>query len=70
METQISRDELKGKISKGSRFMLIEALPSFMYTQGHLPGAQNIPPDQVAELAPKVAPDKSVEIVVYCSGPT
>lgn len=70
MLAKISRDELKEKIGTGSRFVLIEALPAFMYEQGHLPGAKNVPPDQVRELAPKVAPDKSVEVVVYCGGPT
>ena len=40
METRIDRDELRGKISRGDRFVLIESLPSFMYDQGHLPGAQ------------------------------
>ncbi len=70
MLARITRDEVKEKISRGERFALVEALPSFMYRQGHLPGAKNIPPDRVAELAPQLLPDKEEEIVVYCASPT
>jgi rhodanese-related sulfurtransferase len=35
-----------------------------------LPGAVNLPPDRFAELAPRVLPDKTAEIVVYCVSPT
>ncbi len=70
MLARITRDAVKEKISRGERFALVEALPSFMYRQGHLPGAKNIPPDRVAELAPQLLPDKEEEIVVYCASPT
>ncbi len=33
----------------------------------HLPGAINIPPDQVDRLAPRLLSDLDAEIVVYCS---
>jgi len=33
----------------------------------HLPGAINLPPDQVAELAPQILPAKDADIVVYCA---
>jgi rhodanese-related sulfurtransferase len=66
----ISRDELKQKIDRGDRFTLVETLPEVMYQQGHLPGAVNLPPKQVRELAPRVLPDKEADIVVYCGGPT
>jgi rhodanese-related sulfurtransferase len=41
-----------------------------MYEAAHLPGALNLPPGRVAELAPGLLPEKDIEIVVYCSGPT
>ena len=70
MLARITRDAVKEKISRGERFALVEALPPFMYRQGHLPGAKNIPLDRVAELAPQLLPDKGMEIVVYCASPT
>ena len=69
MET-VSREELKGKIDRGEGFILVETLPEVAYKHERLPGAVNLPPDRVRELAPRVLPDKSAAIVVYCSSPT
>jgi rhodanese-related sulfurtransferase len=70
MAATISRDELKGKMDQGERFTLVETLPEAAYRQAHLPGAVSVPADKVKELAPRVLPDKSADIVVYCGGPT
>jgi rhodanese-related sulfurtransferase len=66
----ISRDDLKGKMDRGEAFTLVETLPEVAYHHAHLPGAINLPPDRVKELAPQLLPDKSAEIVVYCAKPT
>ena len=66
----ISRDELKAKMVRKDDFVLVEALAKASYDHAHLPGAINIPPDQVADLAPTVLPDKNADIVVYCASPT
>jgi rhodanese-related sulfurtransferase len=70
MIATISREELKGKIDRKDRFTLVETLPDYMYRQGHLPGAVNLPPDKVREQAASVLPDKGADIVVYCASPT
>jgi len=70
MVTTISRDELKAKMDRGDRFTLVETLPEAAFKKAHLPGAVNLPPDRVRELAPRVLPDKGAEVVVYCSSPT
>ena len=66
----ISRDELKEKIDRKDRFFLVETLPETAYHHAHLPGAINLPPDQVNKLAPQLLPDKNALIVVYCASPT
>ena len=66
----ISRDDLRGKIDRGDRFSLVETLPTTAYDHAHLPGAINLPPDRVRELAPSLLPDKTADIVVYCASPT
>jgi len=48
--------------------VLIEALGAAYYADAHLPGALNIPADQVDRLAPDLLPDLRADIVVYCSG--
>ena len=66
----ISRDELKRKIERRDDFILIETLAPEAYEQGHLPGAVNLPPDKVRQMADDIAPEKDAEIVVYCASPT
>jgi rhodanese-related sulfurtransferase len=70
MVTTISRDELKMKIDRRETFMLVETLPAAAYHHAHLPGAINLPPDQVTQFASILLPDKTADIVVYCAKPT
>ena len=69
MET-VTREELKGKMDRGEPFTLVETLQEVAYQHEHLPGAINLPPERVLELAPGLLPDKGAEIIVYCSSPT
>ena len=62
----IAREELKKKLERGDRFFLLERLPEKYYRRAHLPGAMNLPPDRVSEVAPELVSDKSAEVVVYC----
>jgi len=66
----ISRDELKAKVDRDDDFVLVETLAPHAFEHAHLPGAINLPPDLVRELAPRILPDKAREIVVYCASPT
>jgi rhodanese-related sulfurtransferase len=59
----ISRDELKAKLDSGEAFTLVETLAEVAYQHAHLPGAINLPPDRVRELASRLLPDKGAEIV-------
>lgn len=69
MASIIAREELKSKIDKGAA-TVVEVLPADAFQRAHIPGARNIPVAQLKEEAPQMLPDKSAEIVVYCSGPT
>ena len=70
MSGTITRDELKKKIERHDSFILMETLAPEAYNQGHLPGAVNVPLDQLQQLAAKLAPKKDADIVVYCASPT
>ena len=70
MSKTILRAELKAKIDRGDSFTLVETLAPTAYQHAHLPGAINLPPDQVMQLAVTLLPDKQAEIVVYCASPT
>jgi rhodanese-related sulfurtransferase len=66
----ITREALKAKIDRGEPFMLVETLSPASYVKGHLPGAINLPPDRIALEAPRLLPDTTATIVVYCASPT
>jgi rhodanese-related sulfurtransferase len=67
MPRTITREELKAKIDRGDDFVLAETLAPTAYHHEHLPGAINLPPEKITELAPRLLPDKAAEIVVYCA---
>jgi len=67
MFARITRDELKMKLDRADSFVLLEALPPVYFEDAHLPGAQNMPHDQVDALAPSLIPSLSTEVVVYCA---
>jgi rhodanese-related sulfurtransferase len=69
MVTEIDRDELKQKLDHPKKSILVEALPADDFRELHLPGAINIPADQVRSLALELLPNKDVEVIVYCAGP-
>jgi len=66
-ERTISTEDLKAKLGKDKNFIVVETLAPERYREAHIPGALNIPPDKVKELAPQVLPNKDAQIVTYCS---
>ncbi len=70
MAADITREELKLKLERGDRFVLVETLPQEKYRAGHIRGAINLPPDDIRNRAPDLLPDKNAEIVVYCAAYT
>jgi rhodanese-related sulfurtransferase len=63
----ITREELQREIAAGA-VVVVEALPATYYAAGHIPGARNLPLDDVASRAADVLPDRSASIVTYCTG--
>ena len=64
MET-ITREELREKMDRGDEFMLVDTLGTEVYEESHLPGAINLPLEDIDQ-AEEVLPDRNAEIVVYC----
>jgi rhodanese-related sulfurtransferase len=66
----ITLEELKAALDAGEDITLVEALGPMYFEEAHLPGAINIPHEEVDELAPRLLPERDAQIVVYCaSGP-
>ena len=60
----ISREDLKEKIDRGDDFVLLEALSEASFGRAHLPGAIRF---QDMDSIPDLLPDKTTEVVAYCS---
>ena len=60
----ISREDLKVKIDRDDEFVLLEVLSEQSYARGHLPGAIRF---QGRYMVPDLLPDKTTEVVAYCS---
>ena len=67
MEHTISTKDLKAKIDRKDAITVVETLAPEQYREAHIPGALNIPPEKIKELAPQVLPNKDAEIVTYCT---
>ena len=70
MVTQIDRDELKQKLDHPKKSILVDALPPEYFRKAHLPGAINIPAEQVQNRALELIPNKDIELIIYCAGAT
>ena len=63
----LSAEALSQKIKAGRPPIIIDVLSADDYRERHIKGAVNIPYKSVAELAPKILPDRGAEIAVYCA---
>ena len=67
MDSTISTKDLKSKLDKNQAITVVETLAPERYREAHLPGALNIPPERIKELAPQLLPNKDAVIVTYCT---
>jgi Rhodanese-like domain len=66
MESTISTKDLKSKLDQ-KQVTVVEMLAPERYREAHIPGALNIPPEGIKELAPQLLPNKNAEIITYCT---
>lgn len=62
----ISREELLERLAEGTA-TLLDVRPHEEYTLGHLPGALNIPADELKKRLAELPRDR--ELIAYCRGP-
>jgi rhodanese-related sulfurtransferase len=67
MSQFISREDLNTLITSSAEHTIVEALPKKYFDAEHLPGAINIPHDQVHSAASQLIPDKDAAVIVYCA---
>jgi rhodanese-related sulfurtransferase len=50
-----------------SSIKVVETLAPERHREAHIPGALNIPPERIKELAPQLLPNMDAEIITYCT---
>ena len=66
MKSTISTKDLKSKLDQ-KQVTVVETLAPERYREAHIPGALNIPPERIKELAPQLLPNRDAEIITYCT---
>lgn len=62
----VKAQALREQIKAGNPPVIVDVLPRSSYARIRVKGAVSIPVTEIADLAPRVLPDKTAEIVVYC----
>ena len=62
----IAASELADRIESGSAPVVLDVRSREEYSKGHIPGAINIPHDELADRLGELRVSKSEEIVVHC----
>jgi rhodanese-related sulfurtransferase len=62
----ISTKDLTSKLDQ-KQVTVVETLAPERYREAHIPGALNIPPERIKELAPQLLANRNAEIVTYCA---
>ena len=62
---EISRDEVRRRLHDSS-LTIVDVLPASSYVEAHIPGAINLPLEDVRDRARDLLPKFNAEIAVYC----
>ena len=65
---ELSIDDVKQKMQRGERFLLIDVREDHEWNAGHLPGAQHLGKGIIERDIETKFPDHNAEMVLYCGG--
>ena len=65
---ELTVDEVKAKMDRGDKFILIDVREESEYAKDHIPGALSLGKGIIERDIEARVPDKEAEIVLYCGG--
>lgn len=65
---EIGVDEVKAKLERGEKFLLVDVREESEYAQGHLPGALHMGKGVIERDIEARVPDPATPMVLYCGG--
>ncbi len=66
--TEIAASEVVARIEASAAPLLLDVRSPEEFASGHIPGALNIPHDQLANRLGEIEVHRAAEVVVYCEG--
>jgi rhodanese-related sulfurtransferase len=66
--TVIDAGQLRSYLTGKKNVVLVDSRTPEEYQQTHIPGAINIPPDEMQAKAPRLLKDKAAPVIFYCRG--
>jgi rhodanese-related sulfurtransferase len=61
-------EEVKKRLDKGDKFVLVDVREDNEWAKGHLPGAVHLSKGVIERDIENAVPDKNAEIILYCGG--
>jgi rhodanese-related sulfurtransferase len=61
-------DDIKKRLDRGDRFVLVDVREESEYAKDHLPGAKHLGKGVIERDIETAVPDPNTEIVLYCGG--
>jgi rhodanese-related sulfurtransferase len=65
---EATADEVKQKLDRGDKFLLVDVREESEYAQDHLPGAVHLGKGVIERDVELKAPDMSTPMILYCGG--
>ncbi len=65
---EVSVDEVKAKLDRGEKFLLVDVREESEYAKDHLPGAIHLGKGIIERDIENRAPDLAIPMVLYCGG--
>jgi rhodanese-related sulfurtransferase len=65
---EITVDEVKHKLDRGEKFLLVDVREESEYAKDHLPGALHLGKGVIERDVEQKAPDTSTPVILYCGG--
>ena len=65
---EVSVDDVKTKIDRAEKFVLVDVREESEWAKDHLPGAIHLGKGIIERDIEATAPDKSTELILYCGG--
>ena len=65
---ECTADDVKRRLDKGEKFVLVDVREESEYAAGHLPGAVHMSKGVIERDVEKAVPDPATPLVLYCGG--